>query len=79
MNVLEMIKAQLKQMGCDGLWNENGPCGCAVEGWEDGGPPCGSDFPIECVSARKGPPGEDADGQYCDYLMCPVKDGYEHV
>lgn len=59
--VQDIVAKWLKENGYNGLWHDEGPCGC------DGSAPCGEPN-YDCCAAFEGPGGEDADGQLCDSL-----------
>jgi hypothetical protein len=65
--VHEMVSQWIARNGADGLWNEEGPCGC------DGSAPCGDGPYPECKAAMAGGHGIDADGQDVDVLYYPIK------
>jgi len=50
MNVLEMVEAQLKEKGADGLCNPDHECGCGLDDLM----PCNEPMPHGCIAARKG-------------------------
>jgi hypothetical protein len=65
--VHEMVSQWISRNGADGLWNEEGPCGC------DGSAPCGDGPYPECEAAMAGGPGIDVDGQEVDVLYYPIE------
>lgn len=76
MNVKEIVADWLKAAGYDGLWNEDGECGCAVG---DDFMPCGCESVTECVGGFKikcNPETCAADGD-CKYHIGPEKDKEE--
>jgi hypothetical protein len=60
--VHEMVSQWLVRNGADGLWNEEGPCGC------DGTAPCGDGPYTECKAAV----AVDEDGNGVDFIYYPV-------
>jgi hypothetical protein len=60
--VHEMVSQWLVRNGADGLWNEEGPCGC------DGTAPCGDGPYPECKAAV----AVDEDGNGVDFIYYPV-------
>ena len=68
----EKIIEWCKENNFDGFYSDDGPCGCSVDNLA----PCGMIELIcggECVAARKGEGGPDADGNWCEYSLCPVE------
>lgn len=61
----DIVEKYLNDNGYDGLWNDEGPCGC------DGSAPCGDGPYPECCAAHKGAPGVDSNGDWCDFLYYP--------
>jgi hypothetical protein len=60
--VHEMVSQWIARNGADGLWNEEGPCGC------DGSAPCGDGPYPKCKAAV----AVDEDGNGVDFLYYPV-------
>lgn len=65
--VHEMISEWMIQHGVEGLWNEEGPCGC------DGTAPCEDGPYPECEAARSSPVELDVDEQYC-VVWYPIRE-----
>jgi hypothetical protein len=49
MNVKEMVIAKLREIGADGLYNENGECGCGLDDLA----PCYEGIVQECEAAKR--------------------------
>lgn len=71
--VVDIVKKWLVDNGYDGLWHDDGPCGCGVNDWRNGTPPCGDGPYSGCCAAHAGESGLDADGQHRDVLYYPDK------
>ena len=49
MNVREILAAELKRLGADGLGNSEISCGCGIDDFS----PCECDSILDCVPARR--------------------------
>ena len=71
MNIEEMVRKQLIEIGADGLVNPDEECSCGLEALM----PCGGDFTrldlVNCKAARRAPVPEEFRGE-CDTWFIPL-------
>jgi len=74
MNIEQIVRAQLVEMGADGLFHPEGECTCELEdlmpceGTANGGP-CG-----ECTAGKKGPVPEGYEGEGHEWWMYAMEE-----
>ena len=68
MDVKQIVREYLEKNGYDGLYSENGRCGCDFEDFM----PCGFQDTF-CVAAHKEKPAPDSEFSDCDWVMVPGK------
>ena len=68
MNVEQIVREYLETNGYDGLFNENGECGCDLEDFM----PCGFQETL-CVAGHKEKPAPDSEFADAEWVMVPGK------
>ena len=68
MNVEQIVREYLEKNGHDGLFNENGGCGCDLKEFME----CGFQDTF-CVAAHKEKPALDSEFADAEWVMVPGK------